>query len=153
MTTTLLGLLGLVLGLFLPKFIEIETIVTMQLIFYSQVLIFQSDDWPVGFFYLKYLKIATGYNDIFSLTSYVQLTNITKKFSIINLKKTIIENFNLNFVVLILFAVCFYLVSQIRSNIETEIEDYIKVNKIQDAYRNFNVKKMVNKLKIPLKIN
>jgi hypothetical protein len=36
---TLFGLVGLAAGLFLPKFIGIETIVTLQLIFYSQILI------------------------------------------------------------------------------------------------------------------
>ena len=70
MVTTLLGLIGLVIGLFLPKFIGIETIISLQLIFYSQILIINPEDWPVGFFYLKYLKMSTGYNDFIFLTSY-----------------------------------------------------------------------------------
>lgn len=36
---------------------------------------------------------------------------------------------------------------------ETNIETYIKVNKIQDINRDFVVKKMMKKFSIPLKIN
>lgn len=36
---------------------------------------------------------------------------------------------------------------------ETNIETYIKVNKIQDINRNFVVKKLMEKFQIPLKIS
>jgi hypothetical protein len=51
---------GLVIGLFVPKFIGLETIITMQLIYYSQLLISDLDKWPLGFTYFTYFKVASG---------------------------------------------------------------------------------------------
>lgn len=55
-------MLGLLIGLVLPKFIGLETLITLQLIFFSQLLISDFELWPVGFSQFSNLKIATGYN-------------------------------------------------------------------------------------------
>ncbi len=99
----------------MPKFIGLETIITLQLIFYSQILIFDASDWPFGFTYLKYLKSSTGYNELIELTEYLTLTNITRKFEIIDLKKTIIENFNVSFLLVLVVAILFFFTSYIRN--------------------------------------
>ena len=39
LVSTILSMAGLLVGLFVPKFIGLETIITMQLIYYSQLLI------------------------------------------------------------------------------------------------------------------
>jgi hypothetical protein len=52
------------------KFIGIEAIITLQLIFYSQTLITPISKFPVGLVSLQFLKYANGYNEIFSITSY-----------------------------------------------------------------------------------
>lgn len=71
----------------------------------------------------------------------------------INLKKTIIENINLNFVAVFIFMIGFLIAVWKRSEMETEIESYIKVNKIKDVHTNPTVKEMTKKFNIPLKIN
>lgn len=55
-------MLGLLVGLVLPKFIGLETLITLQLIFYSQLLLSDFGLWPIGFSQFENLKIATGYN-------------------------------------------------------------------------------------------
>jgi hypothetical protein len=110
---TALSLLGLVVGLCSPKYIGLESLLTLQLVFYSQLLIVNPSKWPVGFMYLKYLKFASGYNEILELTDFIPYTNQAKKMQHLDLKKTIVENFNINFVLLglafLVFAVVFYL--------------------------------------------
>lgn len=66
-----MSMLGLLVGLFVPKFIGLETILTMQLIYYSQLLISKLDKWPVGFAYFNYLKVASGFSSVMRLTQYV----------------------------------------------------------------------------------
>jgi hypothetical protein len=58
----------LLIGIFLPKFIGLEAILTMQLIYYSQLLIYDFKRWPLGFMYLKFLKVAAGFNEIIKLS-------------------------------------------------------------------------------------
>lgn len=114
--TVVLSMTGLVIGLFLPKFIGLEIIITMQLIFYSQLLIYDFEKWPVGFVQFNNLKAATGYNEFLNLTEYTPMTVVSKKYHKLTLHKTLIENFNLNFIVLIVFVAVFYLTVFLRSN-------------------------------------
>lgn len=61
---TVVSMLGLLIGLFVPKFIGLEAIITMQLLYYSQLLIKDISVWPLGFMYFKFLGIAGGYKDL-----------------------------------------------------------------------------------------
>ena len=47
--TNVIVIIQLLIGLFLPKFIGLETLITLQLIFYSQLLISDFKYWPIGF--------------------------------------------------------------------------------------------------------
>ena len=86
----ILSVLGLLVGLFVPKFIGLESIITIELIYYSQLLISDASKWPVGFSQFKYLKAATGYNDLISLTYYLPSNNMNLKLSKLYVQKTII---------------------------------------------------------------
>jgi len=68
------------IGLMTPKYIGLESILTLQLIFYSQLLISDPSKWPIGFVYLRYLKFSTGFNNIFTYTDYLPLSVMKKKF-------------------------------------------------------------------------
>ena len=113
--TMALCLAGLLVGLFVPKFIGLEMVLTLQLIFYSQMLVYDFEKWPVGFLQFNNFKAATGYNEFFSLTELTPSTVISKKYNQLILHKTIIENFNLSFVILLVFAAVFYLTTFLRS--------------------------------------
>jgi hypothetical protein len=105
--TTVFSLVCLMFGLISPKFIGVEMLMTLQLIFYSQILIINTEKWPAGFLYLKYLKFTSGYNNLFNLTSYSQFGADSIKHWHLAMKKTFIENFNLNFVILFLITIVF----------------------------------------------
>lgn len=83
-------LLLLFVGLLTPKFIGLEAVITLQLIFYSQLLISDVKKRPVGFVVFEYFKFANGYNDIFSLTSYALKSDIGIKLSQLEIRKTLI---------------------------------------------------------------
>lgn len=68
MVQTILTGISLMMGLITPKFIGLESILTLQLIFYSQLLIVDLAKWPPGFVFLKYLRYASGYNELINLT-------------------------------------------------------------------------------------
>lgn len=75
-----LNFIAILISLLSPKFIGLETILTLQLIFYSQLLIDNPSKWPIGFSCFKYLKFASGFNKIFNFTDYQTLSVNTKKF-------------------------------------------------------------------------
>ncbi len=81
---------GLVVGLFVPKFIGLETIITMQLIYYSQLLISDIDKWPIGFAYFNYFKVASGLNEYVRLSELVPADNVAKKYHKVKIQKTVI---------------------------------------------------------------
>ncbi len=56
----MLGLL--IIGLLAPKYIGLEGVLTLQLIFYSQLLVYDIRAWPVGFSVFNYFRYANGYN-------------------------------------------------------------------------------------------
>jgi hypothetical protein len=60
--------------------------------------------------YLKYLKFSSGYNEIFKLSEYVPSTIYAKKLNHLDMKKTMIENFNINFAILMLSFLVFMVV-------------------------------------------
>jgi hypothetical protein len=88
MVASCIFLIFLIVGLFAPKYIGLESILTLEIIFYSQLLIKDPSDWPVGFVYLKYLKLATGYNEnIVEATTYATTTTMGKKYLHLSLQK------------------------------------------------------------------
>jgi hypothetical protein len=52
--------------IFSDKFIGVETLVTIQLTYFSQLLISDVKNWPQAFTILAPLKIVTGYNNLFA---------------------------------------------------------------------------------------
>lgn len=65
------GLLLLVLlgvGLCTPKYIGVEAISTLQLVYYSCLLVTDVHKYPVGFRTFVTFKYSTGFNDIFEYT-------------------------------------------------------------------------------------
>lgn len=44
-----LGMVGFVVGLSARKFIGMEGVVTLQLVYYSQILVSSADKWPLAF--------------------------------------------------------------------------------------------------------
>lgn len=68
LTETVLILISLLVGLITSKFIGLELIITLQLIFFSQLLVYNIEDWPSSFVFLKHLKYSTGFNDLLSCT-------------------------------------------------------------------------------------
>ena len=115
MVTVIVSMVGLLVGLFVPKFIGLESIITMQLIFYSQLLIVDFAKWPLGFIQFARFKGATGYNELLDLTEYAPLTNIAKKLQKLFIHKTFLENININFIVVGASTILFYTISVIRS--------------------------------------
>jgi len=80
----------------------------LQLIFYSQLLIGEFKFWPIGFDQFNNLKISTGYNAFIKLSNFYPLTDMSKKYNKLTLHKTIIENFNLSFVILVIPTAVFF---------------------------------------------
>jgi hypothetical protein len=49
-----------------PKWIGVEAMQAIQLIFFSQLLITDVSNWPAAFNVFKYFKYSNGFNNIFS---------------------------------------------------------------------------------------
>lgn len=64
----LMVLLLLGVGLCTPKYIGVEAISTLQLIYYSCLLVTDVEKYPVGFRTFVTFKYSIGYNDIFEYT-------------------------------------------------------------------------------------
>jgi hypothetical protein len=116
-------MLLLVFGLITPKFIGLETIITLQLIFFSQILIYDNSKFPVGFLFLSNLKYTTGFSDIIDFSEYIPMTDSSRKMSSIKMKKLIIENFNINFAILFLCFVVLMITCLIRKHNEDKVFD------------------------------
>jgi hypothetical protein len=56
------------IGLFTPKYIGLEAILTLQLIYYSLILVLDSKKYPIGFNTFKYFKYSNGYNEILNIS-------------------------------------------------------------------------------------
>ena len=61
----ILNAISLLIGFLTSKFIGLETMLTLQIIYYSQLLIYDISDWPSGFVFLNNFKYASGYNGFF----------------------------------------------------------------------------------------
>jgi hypothetical protein len=59
-----LGIIFIV-SMLAPKWIGIETIQVNQLIFFSQILIKDTSNWPIAFQVFKNFKYSNGFNNIF----------------------------------------------------------------------------------------
>lgn len=144
-----LSLMGLLIGLLSPKYIGLEFLLTLQLIFYSQLLINEPSKWPVGFLYLKYLKFASGYNEIFAFTTYVPLTNDAKKMQHLDMKKTIVENLNINFVIFFLALLIFIVMFIVKYFQENSIKQQETQDKNSDLReREDKMTKLINQEKL-----
>lgn len=120
------GLLVLVLlgvGLCTPKYIGVEAISTLQLIYYSCLLVTDIDKYPVGFKTFVAFKYSTGFNDFFNYTSLVLNDNLTKKVFWMTLHKTAIENYSLSFLVLCLTSLSMFLTLVYRTRAEHNYEE------------------------------
>ncbi len=80
----------LMVGLLAPKYIGVEAILTLQLIFYSCLLIKDSAKFTPGLKTFTYFKLSTGYNDIFSFTTLILSSDITSKYNFLSIKKTVL---------------------------------------------------------------
>jgi hypothetical protein len=49
---------------------------------------------------LKYLRYSSGYNELLELTDLYLLSDDQKKMQLLGIKKLVVENFNLNFMIL-----------------------------------------------------
>ena len=106
---TILSILILFIGLFTSKFIGLEMIIGLQLIYFSQLLISNPSKWPIGFSFLKHLKFATGFSNLIQYSFYVPNSSMEAKFSNLEISKNIIENFNIGCVLLILSFLIFFI--------------------------------------------
>ncbi len=84
-------LILLLVGLCTPKFIGLEAILTIQLIYYSCFLIKEVSLFPVGFKTFTAFKFSTGFNDLFTLTKILVNEEFEKKVAWMGLQKTIFE--------------------------------------------------------------
>ena len=136
MVQTILNLFLLLVGLISPKFIGLESILTLQSIFYSQLLIVNVSRVPPGFVFLKSLKYASGYNDIIQWTNLSLESAIAKKMNLLEINKLAIENFNINFIILFLsfnvLAIVSFLVN-IKTKAILEENDFNKPNDVKDS--------------------
>ena len=151
---TALSMVGLIIGLCSPKYIGLESLLTLQLIFYSQLLIANPSKWPVGFMYLKYLKFSSGYNEILSVTQYVPYTVDAKKLYQLDMKKTIVENFNINFTLLALSFLVFVIVFCLKYRKEsqmTELETKRKDSVEQGRKPELSLKESLNETRTLMK--
>ena len=107
MAVNILSLIILAVGLIAPKFIGLEMTLTLQFLFFSQFLVQDVDYWPIAFLYLSYMKYSSGYNTILDFTDYEQRNINSVKYAKLKMKKTIVENFNTSFVILIVATLLF----------------------------------------------
>jgi hypothetical protein len=84
---TILAVINLIAGILSLKFIGLECVLTIQLIYFSQLLINPWQNFPAGFMFLKDLKYINGYNNIFKLSEYFPLTLIERKYFYFSTKK------------------------------------------------------------------
>ena len=84
---TLLAIVNLIGGLLSNKLIGLECVLTIQLIFYSQLLVNPWQNFPAGFMFLKDLKFINGYNNILKLSEYFPLTLIERKYYYFSVQK------------------------------------------------------------------
>jgi hypothetical protein len=80
----------LLISLVTPKFIGLEVIITLQLIFFSQILIYDNSKFPVGFLFFSNLQYTTGFNKFFDFTKYFPSTDVSRKMFTLERDKMVI---------------------------------------------------------------
>jgi hypothetical protein len=92
-------------SLFAPKWIGVEAVLAIQLIFFSQVLIVDVTNWPNSFQAFKYFKYASGFNEV--IPSKISKNSVlSKKLSFLNFNEMFISNFLISsFILMIIFSV------------------------------------------------
>jgi hypothetical protein len=112
----ILNIICFLIGLMSFKFIGVESILTLQIVYLCQLLIFDISYWPSGFSFLKNLKYSFGFNDVLNNTEYRLFNTLAKKMHVLQIKKLLIENFNTNFLILAVSFLLFLVFSILRKN-------------------------------------
>ncbi len=115
----ILNIICFMIGFMSFKFIGVESILTLQIIYFCQLLIFDISKWPSGFSFLNNLKYASGFNNVLHFTEYRLFNSLSKKMHALRIQKLLIENFNINFLILAATFLVFLICSIVRKNIET----------------------------------
>ena len=133
--TTILDVLFLFMGIITPKFIGLESVLALQLCFFSQILVHDNKKFPIGFLSLENLQYSAGFNRIFDLIEYIPITYDSIKMNHIKREKLVIENFNINFVILILCFICLVisLILRTRNERVVELNKEIDINKLNNG--------------------
>lgn len=63
---------------------------------------------------ITYLKFSTGYNEILDWSGLILGSDVIVKYNFLGIKKLIIENYNISFVILLISNIAFYLTSYLR---------------------------------------
>ena len=80
----------LLFGLLAPKYIGLEAILTLQLIYYSELLIKDPKNIPLGFQTFAVFKYSTGFNDLFIISEILGASSIEKKYIWMNLESSVL---------------------------------------------------------------
>ena len=133
--TTILDVFFLFMGIITPKFIGLESVLALQLCFFSQILVHDNKKFPIGFLSLENLQYSAGFNRIFDLIEYIPITYDSIKMNHIKREKFVIENFNINFVILILCFICLVisLILRTRNERVVELNKEIDIKKLNNG--------------------
>jgi hypothetical protein len=74
LTVTILKVLFMFISIISPKFIGLESVLVLQLCFFSQILVNDNKKFPIGFLFLENLQYSAGFNRIIDLTYYIPIT-------------------------------------------------------------------------------
>lgn len=72
---------------------------------------------------LKYLKFSTGYNRFIDLSEYYPIESISKKYHHLQIEKTIAQNFQTNFIILLLVFIVFFVINMMRGRVEEKLRE------------------------------
>ena len=147
---TILKVLFFFMGILTPKFIVLESVLALQLCFFSQILVHDNKKFPIGFLFLENLQYSAGFNRIFDLIDYIPITYDSIKMNHIKREKLIIENFNINFIFLFISFICLAISFIIR----TRNEKMVELNKGSDIKKlKIGVSEIPKEIPILKKIN
>jgi hypothetical protein len=128
----ILNIICFLVGFLSFKFIGLESILTLQLIYFCQLLIFDISRWPSGFSFLQNLKYSSGFNGVLQFTEYGLFSTIAKKMHTLRIQKLLIENFDINFLILTVTFLVFLVSSILRKNRETFVNEELREMKYRD---------------------
>ncbi len=93
------------------------------MIYYSCLLVVDADKFPVGFKSFNLLKLSTGYNDFFELTTLLLNNDLVSKLNFIGIKKLIVENYNASFFFIFVSGLAFGVSCLIRVSQESNLNE------------------------------